>query len=731
MNRIAIGLVWAVGLGGLVGCVDGPVDSGNLVDEDKPSVDQTKPETIDAKQEAWGSADAPGIFGGTLEYNFAKLPTAGEAANIPWAGNYWPVYQDSINDKWDGANSQSPSAKYGQAFGVTGIEDAVSKAHGIDAQTSRKACTTNADCTSLKDGSKCAMRPGKDSGRCIPTWWGICHAWAPAAILVAEPKYPVTLNGVDFKVQDVKALVTLAHNSTNTKFVSLRCDLDLEAGSEIHFDDYGRPTGDSKECADTNAATLHILLANYLGVQKQSFVEDRTFDDEVWNQPIRGCKVLAQKDVTALEANKLIGVGPQGGVTTKKTGSVAKDAWALEGSVDVKAGETLTVSMKGTGDADLYVRFGAEPTAQAYDCRPYKESTVESCSLTVPASATKAFIGVNGYAATSEFELTIVAGGAVPSTYVFNPQAVKFVSVKTEVSYISESPASTDGHLGATIDQYTHKDTYEYVLELDTNGKIIGGEWVGDSKTSHPDFLWLPLSVGSQSVAGGKITYAKVKQIYDLSMQAPGGGGGGGTEKTVTESATLAKGAWKQYGPFQATGNFTVTMTGTGDADLYVRKNAAPTLTQHDCRPYQSGSAESCTLVGGGQFYVGVYGYAATSAVELKIVYAEGTGGGTTPTEPPATVVHLDATGTVAAGEMKVYTVNVIAGQKIVVKTTSTVDVDLYIQMGAAPTTAAYLARGYTDSGNETVTYTTASSGTLHVGVHGYAAGSFTVKTSN
>ena len=44
---------------------------------------------------------------------------------------------------------------------------------------------------------------------------------------------------------------------------------------------------------------------------------------------------------------------------------------------------------------------------------------------------------------------------------------------------------------------------------------------------------------------------------------------------------------------------------------------------------------------------------------------------------PPNTVTHLNTTGTAAQGEMKMFTVDVIAGRKIVVRTTSTVDVDL------------------------------------------------------
>jgi len=74
---------------------------------------------------------------------------------------------------------------------------------------------------------------------------------------------------------------------------------------------------------------------------------------------------------------------------------------------------------------------------------------------------------------------------------------------------------------------------------------------------------------------------------------------------------------------------------------------------------------------------------------------------------------------------------SVPAGHKIVVRTTSASDVDLYLMMDAAPTTDAYTVRAWTTSGNETATITPASSGTLYIGVHGYAAGSFTLKTAD
>lgn len=693
-----------------------------------------KPDESDVKQEpngkddAWGPQDAPSIFTADLEYRIAQLPMTGEAASIPWAGSYWPVYEDSINHKWDGASSESASAKYGRAFNVTDVEAAVSRNHGIENNRSRTACTTNSQCDS-KIGEVCAIRGGQTAGFCIPTWWGICHAWAPAAILIPEPKYPVTRNGVTFKVQDIKALVTLAYNSTSSKFVSLRCNADAESNA-ISFDNYGRPT--QPECDDTNAATYHLLLANYLGLRGQSFVEDRTYDDEVWNQPLRGYRITKQTQVDAATANRLVGVTTTGGTTVNRDGMVAASAWSHQGSFPVTAGTPAVVTMDGTGDADLYVSFGAQPTASNYACRPYTGNSEERCELTVPAGATQMFVSVNGYSA-STFQLAITTGGAVPSDYQFNPLAKTFYDVAVEVDYIGESPSSRDGNLASTINQYTHVDRYTYVLEVDGDGKIIGGEWTGASKVAHPDFLWLPTGVRGSSVAGGKITYANVKALLDASLVPPGDNTGG-EEKTVADNGTLTRGTWKHLGPFTvgAGKTLTATLTGTGDVDLYVRKGGTPTLTAYDCRPYRNGSSEDCTIVGPGEVYVSLSGYAASSTYDLQIRYTEGGGGGGGPAEPPpATVTHLNTSGNVASGEMKAFSLDVIAGRKIVVRTTSASDVDLYVQMGAAPTTSAYLYRGYTASGNETITLTPSSSGRLHIGVHGYAAGNFTLRTAD
>lgn len=92
---------------------------------------------------------------------------------------------------------------------------------------------------------------------------------------------------------------------------------------------------------------------------------------------------------------------PTGGTpqTQTKSGSVALRQNVTIGAYTVKEGTTFTVNMTGTGDPDLYVRWGSAPTTTAYTCRPYIDGATETCSLTVPAGTTSANVMVRGYTA--------------------------------------------------------------------------------------------------------------------------------------------------------------------------------------------------------------------------------------------------------------------------------------------------------------------------------------------
>ena len=835
MKTLTISIILIVAL--VAGCDQG----GEPPILDGPN-GETKGSMAVNKGDRWLPSDDPTRWDENLEFRVTELPQDGAAAQTPWTGSYWPTYEDSIAYRWDGEETLSPAGKYGAAFEIADVADKVSAKYGVDSRATATECTEDSVCDD-SIGEVCAKRAGEETGRCIPSWWGICHAWAPAAILEPEPIHPVTRNGVEFKVNDLKALVSLVYNHTQATMLSLRCNEDEENG-DITYDNYGNPTGEDLECKDTNAGTFHVIVANYLGLRGEAFVEDRTFDDEVWNQPVSAYRITRQDEITAAEAAVLAGAelsGDQGGqqhtlegtvdegswkhfgsisvpkgstarvvmsgsgdpdlyvrkgtqpnlnewdcrpwiggaaeecnipavvedielyvsaygysastgfqivvdvagasdagdlaVDETLEGTVAKGEWKHFGSYPVPAGGTLHVVMSGDGDPDLYVGTGGQPTKATWTCRPYVGGAAEECTLENLPAAAEVFLSVHGYQASTGFSLHVtVAGPGAPDAnpYVFNLDAVTFYDVRLELDYIGESSSRTDGNLSSVISQYTHTDVYTYVLEVDADGRVIGGEWTGSSKKAHPDFLWLPTGRYNYPIAGGAITYDNVKSLLNESV-APTTGTDTPSDGSLSESGTLAKGVWAHFGPFDVgNGELSAAITGTGDADLYVRRGAQPTLSGWDCRPYKIGSNEICALTGPAQVYVSVHGYAPTSTYNLAVTWSENAaspGPGTDPVSPAA--VHLSEAGNVPQGVMKFYTLPVAAGQTVVVKTQAPQDVDLYLRLGAAPTTSTYDMRAYTASGNETLTYTAPASGVLHIGVNGYKASSYTLTTSD
>ncbi len=81
--------------------------------------------------------------------------------------------------------------------------------------------------------------------------------------------------------------------------------------------------------------------------------------------------------------------------------SATTGTW-LHYRINVPAGSTNLVMQisGGTGDADLYTRFGSQPTSSTYDCRPYLSGNTESCTVAAP-SAGYYYLGVYAYAAFS------------------------------------------------------------------------------------------------------------------------------------------------------------------------------------------------------------------------------------------------------------------------------------------------------------------------------------------
>ena len=81
------------------------------------------------------------------------------------------------------------------------------------------------------------------------------------------------------------------------------------------------------------------------------------------------------------------------------TGLAATTGNSLNYTMVVPAGATsLNFAISGgTGDADLYVKFGSAPTLTSYDCRPYVTGNSESCPISTAQAGTY-YVMLNAYA---------------------------------------------------------------------------------------------------------------------------------------------------------------------------------------------------------------------------------------------------------------------------------------------------------------------------------------------
>ena len=257
------------------------------------------PTAAHREAERWGGQEHPGSLASDFEYRLDHLPTRGAVRQMPWPGSHWPLVEDGLNAEWDGPGSMSAIAKYGLATGTRNLEDTVSAYYGLDAYRNEKACRQDAQCPRHKP--RCGKRRGRQRGVCVGAWWGVCHGWSPASIAEAEPQHPVTFNGVEFKVNDIKALLTLAYTSTRSAQLGIRSET-----GRFKTDRAGRAVEDM--IRQINPGTFHLVLANQVGLRQTAFSLDRDLPYRVFNHPVAAYEVTGATLVDAPTANRLLGV---------------------------------------------------------------------------------------------------------------------------------------------------------------------------------------------------------------------------------------------------------------------------------------------------------------------------------------------------------------------------------------------------------------------------------------
>jgi len=452
----------------------------------------------------WDAANDPLIADPSFIVDVATLPIEGAVPTPPWPAWYWPTAADSVNARW---NPAAPSAaeKVELAFGIPGFADAVSKAYGVLAHSFAPVCTSDAQCAA---GARCARRPGVwpgTPGRCIPGWWGIDHGWAAAAILEPAPTSAVQRAGQTFEVSDIEALLTLMYaGPLPIKLMGRRSNEAVTAA-----DLRGRPLDPIDRDIDPGA--LHVLIANRVGMKGQGVVIDRQINNEVWNQPIRSFRVTNAVEGQLLEITESMAaraLGLEVAIQVVLGPTPLAHAERRSGSFTALVDGDFVVGTSGTGDVDLYVKIGGPASENDSDHAGRGADSFERCRLH-PTAGSVVHWTVVAYQAGSSVQVWIGVPSGAAASYTANPDASRFFLVDLDLSYITNAEPSS---VSRAADEYTRTDRLQYVLETDSAGAIIGGEWIGESLRHHPDFLWWPQAPPWNRSFGG-LTYDTVRAL--------------------------------------------------------------------------------------------------------------------------------------------------------------------------------------------------------------------------
>jgi hypothetical protein len=139
---------------------------------------------------------------------------------------------------------------------------------------------------------------GKEGGS-LESWYGHCHSVAASVAVEEEPSQSVTLHGITFSPQDVKALLAEAYFLPQEKVAGKRCEL-----SATPTNSQGRVV--EEDCRDLNPGTFHVTLANYVGLFHLKPILDIDATYKVWSATVRAfhSEITA---ITLTEASKLAG----------------------------------------------------------------------------------------------------------------------------------------------------------------------------------------------------------------------------------------------------------------------------------------------------------------------------------------------------------------------------------------------------------------------------------------
>ncbi len=192
-------------------------------------------------------------------------------------------------------------------------------------------------------------------------------------------------------------------------------------------------------------------------------------------------------------------------------------AWTV--TVPAGAANLVVTTSGGSGDADLYVKFGSEPTTGSYDCRPYQNGNNESCSFASPQAGTY-YVKLRAYQSFSGVTLKATwdtAGGGGGSGGVHdNPTDTAIPdggSVTSNINVTGEAgPAPSDLKVHVSI-VHPYRGDVRITLIAPGGGSVVLKQPDYYDNQSDVDQTW---TVDASGVQGNGTWKLKVDDVYTV-----------------------------------------------------------------------------------------------------------------------------------------------------------------------------------------------------------------------
>ena len=155
-------------------------------------------------------------------------------------------------------------------------------------------------------------------------------------------------------------------------------------------------------------------------------------------------------------------------------------------------------------------------TTGALLCESSTGGNVQQCVTTFNQAQTVEYlVDSTDPGGASSVNISEIIPGALAS-YLYDTAATHFFFVEMQTNLtgtpIRPNPQST----GVPIAN-AHYHEYQYILETDDAGNVIGGEWASGSKYDHPNFAWSPTET-PLDFGGGLVKYSEAKSLLNESL---------------------------------------------------------------------------------------------------------------------------------------------------------------------------------------------------------------------